>query len=106
PTVPCSLPHLTLPSFPTRRSSDLPQAIVCADPFHIIKLVGDALDDVRREHWNQLRKLPDDKWAKNFKGARWSSGSLRSWFQCSRDRKSTRLNSSHVEISYAAFCLN
>lgn len=49
-----------------------PQAVVCADPFHIVKLVGDALDDVRREHWNQLRKLPDDKWAKSFKGARWS----------------------------------
>src|SRR5207253_7817306 len=25
--------------------------------------------------------------------------------QCSRDRKSTRLNSSHVAISYAVFCL-
>src|SRR3989442_11912250 len=25
--------------------------------------------------------------------------------QCSRDRKSTRLNSSHVRISYAVFCL-
>src|SRR5438874_12838503 len=24
---------------------------------------------------------------------------------CPRDRKSTRLNSSHVEISYAVFCL-
>src|SRR5690349_23456947 len=24
---------------------------------------------------------------------------------CTRDRKSTRLNSSHVEISYAVFCL-
>src|SRR6266496_6214456 len=29
---------------------------------------------------------------------RWPSG-------CARDRKSTRLNSSHVEISYAVFCL-
>src|SRR5690349_22352557 len=30
-----------------------------------------------------------------------------SWTRCSRtrDRKSTRLNSSHVEISYAVFCL-
>src|SRR5207249_7078774 len=26
-------------------------------------------------------------------------------FQCSLDRKSTRLNSSHVSISYAVFCL-
>src|SRR5690349_24206854 len=27
------------------------------------------------------------------------------WTQARRDRKSTRLNSSHVEISYAVFCL-
>src|SRR5438874_7410137 len=27
------------------------------------------------------------------------------YFSPSRDRKSTRLNSSHVEISYAVFCL-
>src|SRR3712207_8660049 len=26
-------------------------------------------------------------------------------FQCHRDRKSTRLNSSHANISYAVFCL-
>src|SRR3712207_8470010 len=26
-------------------------------------------------------------------------------FQCGRDRKSTRLNSSHANISYAVFCL-
>src|SRR5690349_23659539 len=27
------------------------------------------------------------------------------WSEVRRDRKSTRLNSSHVEISYAVFCL-
>src|SRR5204863_8496454 len=27
------------------------------------------------------------------------------WSCCAKDRKSTRLNSSHVEISYAVFCL-
>src|SRR5690606_40299340 len=27
------------------------------------------------------------------------------WTACDRDRKSTRLNSSHVKISYAVFCL-
>src|SRR5438034_9248813 len=27
------------------------------------------------------------------------------WWRCSRDRKSTRLNSSHTVISYAVFCL-
>src|SRR5690349_23570242 len=30
---------------------------------------------------------------------------VREVFKISRDRKSTRLNSSHVEISYAVFCL-
>lgn len=49
-----------------------PQAIVCADPFHIVKLVGDALDEVRRDLWQQLRSLPDARWAKDFKGARWA----------------------------------
>jgi transposase len=49
-----------------------PQAVICADPFHCVKLVGDALDDVRRQLWNELRKLPDDRWAKDLKGARWA----------------------------------
>src|SRR5690349_22611022 len=35
-------------------------------------------------------------------GAAWPYSSTRSFV---RDRKSTRLNSSHVEISYAVFCL-
>src|SRR3989442_3480708 len=30
---------------------------------------------------------------------------LRYWPKAERDRKSTRLNSSHVRISYAVFCL-
>lgn len=49
-----------------------PQAIVCADIFHVVKLVGDALDEVRRELWQNLRRLPDDRWAKDFKGSRWA----------------------------------
>src|SRR5699024_11704224 len=32
-------------------------------------------------------------------------GDKRRSFGCRRDRKSTRLNSSHVSISYAVFCL-
>jgi transposase len=55
-----------------RAEGHAPQAIVCADPFHLVKLVGDALDEVRREHWQELRRLPDPKWARNFKGARWA----------------------------------
>lgn len=49
-----------------------PQAIVCADVFHLVKLVGDALDEVRRTLWQQLRALPDPAYAKAFKGARWA----------------------------------
>lgn len=55
-----------------RADGHAPQAIVCADPFHLVKLAGDALDEVRRDLWQQLRRLPDDRWAKNFKGARWA----------------------------------
>lgn len=54
-----------------RTDGHAPQAIVCADVFHLVKLVGDALDDVRRQLWNDLRGLPDDRWAKAFKGSRW-----------------------------------
>lgn len=49
-----------------------PQALVCADVFHLVKLVGDALDEVRRELWQELRRLPDDRYAKAFKGSRWA----------------------------------
>src|SRR5260221_3874999 len=38
----------------------------------------------------------------------WRPGKASSWFPASsspRDRKSTRLNSSHTVISYAVFCL-
>src|SRR5690349_6174198 len=38
--------------------------------------------------------------ARRISGPAWSANP-----SCSRDRKSTRLNSSHVEISYAVFCL-
>lgn len=55
-----------------RAEGHAPQAIVCADPFHLVQLVGKALDEVRRALWNELRQLPDDRWAHDFKGARWA----------------------------------
>lgn len=55
-----------------RAEGHAPQALVCADPFHLVKLVGDALDEVRRELWQNLRRLPDDRYAKEFKGCRWA----------------------------------
>ena len=35
-------------------------------------LVSEAVDEMRRELWNELRRLPDDRWAKDFKGSRWA----------------------------------
>ena len=55
-----------------RAKGHAPQAVICIDPFHAVKLVGDALDRVRRTTWNELRQLPDQAAAKKFKGARWS----------------------------------
>lgn len=51
-------------------TANAPQATVCIDPFHVVKLATDALDQVRRQVWNQLRKV-DPARAKKFKGARW-----------------------------------
>src|SRR5207249_11719985 len=97
---------LVLPSFPTRRSSDLQLPHVIGELRRRLLRPGLFL---RRERlrgnsgrrnrkcaashavWNALRrpKLP----------RRFFNGLI------SRDRKSTRLNSSHVSISYAVFCL-
>jgi transposase len=33
-----------------------PQARVCADPFHVVKLANHALDEVRRAAWNRTRR--------------------------------------------------
>ncbi len=49
-----------------------PGATVCLDPFHIIKLSTDALDDVRREVWNQARRAGQTALARELKGARFA----------------------------------
>lgn len=48
-----------------------PQAVICYDPFHVVALATKALDTVRRQVWNDLRRL-DEAAAKRFKGARWA----------------------------------
>ena len=48
-----------------------PKAVICYDPFHVVALATKALDKVRRQVWNELRRLPDQAAAKRFKGARW-----------------------------------
>ncbi len=35
-----------------------PDAVRCADPFHVVRWATDALDEVRREAWNDARRGP------------------------------------------------
>jgi transposase len=49
-----------------------PNAEVCLDPFHVIKLSNDALDEVRREVWNDTRKAGQPGLARELKGARFA----------------------------------
>lgn len=46
------------------------KAVICYDPFHVVQLGTKALDTVRRQHWQEMRRA-DEKAAKRFKGARW-----------------------------------
>jgi len=48
-----------------------PQATRCMDPFHVVKWATDAVDKVRREVWNELRRAREPGEAKDLKGARW-----------------------------------
>src|SRR5204862_6462132 len=77
----CSAPHRALHSFPTRRSSDLG--------------CGRSSLSARRPAARPARR----------RGSRTTSAFPPACRPGRRDRKSTRLNSSHVEISYAVFCL-
>src|SRR5205807_5383563 len=96
------LPHRDLHSFPTRRSSDLGQQTeierIDKDNLHLM------LTQARRErgHVAQARELrqaeiPQDVCLSEVDPLRRADPQ--------RDRKSTRLNSSHLVISYAVFCL-
>jgi transposase len=50
----------------------VPGAVRCVDPFHVVMLATDALDDVRREVWNEARKTGQITAAKDLKGARYA----------------------------------
>jgi len=60
------------PGYAKSARNHAPQAIVCIDPYHVVQLANQALDEVRRAYWNELRQLGDQDAAKRFKDARWS----------------------------------
>lgn len=47
-------------------------AVLCADPYHVVSWVTDALDEVRRGVWNDARRAGDKQTARNLKGARYA----------------------------------
>jgi transposase len=49
-----------------------PNAEICLDPFHVIKLSTDALDEVRRDVWSDTRKAGQPGLARELKGARFA----------------------------------
>src|SRR5690606_41637116 len=80
-------PHRHLHSFPTRRSSDLRTILIAtigpADPAAMRTKLVEAFEPLE-----SASRPPEAAQVQPFV-----------------DRKSTRLNSSHVKISYAVFCL-
>src|SRR5690606_39886905 len=96
----CSCPHRDVPSFPTRRSSDLR---LVDGPFRNLRgrWVFKALDE------NACKVALQLDFEFSGKLARMAFGPLFNHAANTmvEDRKSTRLNSSHVKISYAVFCL-
>src|SRR5699024_11984774 len=83
--------HLDLPSFPTRRSSDLRRGRP-STPRSVSQrfALGTCMNGPGAENSALYRPLKDV---------------LKRQAEITADRKSTRLNSSHVSISYAVFCL-
>jgi transposase len=49
-----------------------PQATIAIDNYHVVQLATKALDEVRREHWNELRSTGESDAAKAFKHDRWA----------------------------------
>jgi transposase len=60
------------PGYAKSARQHAPQAVICIDNFHVVQLATKALDEVRREHWNELRSAGESEVAKSFKDARFS----------------------------------
>src|SRR5947207_490619 len=106
PSSACAAHHRALPSFPTRRSSDLVLRVAVGQfrqPRHRLLVSLPAVVELRQleqrlaeflRFGGDERVVVDDAEQRRL-GRRVGL----------RDRKSTRLNSSHTVISYAVFCV-
>src|SRR5690606_39724129 len=98
--------HRDLPSFPTRRSSDLKKAHPTQKPealLHRVLLAATRPGDVVLDPFfgTGTTGAAAKRLGRHYIGIERDEGYAR----VAEDRKSTRLNSSHVKISYAVFCL-
>src|SRR5690606_40512421 len=100
-----STPPRAQHSFPTRRSSDLPGPQPPDAPggyrSESPREIETVMLSTSTMYWRVATALNLQGRLKRGVGERHRAGRLRGY----RDRKSTRLNSSHVKISYAVFCL-
>src|SRR5207249_6168259 len=102
----CAGDHRDLHSFPTRRSSDLAKTLlvdhrwarVGSSNLNVSSLLGNYELDLLAE-CNQLAAALAQQFLRDLATSREIVQELLR----QRDRKSTRLNSSHVSISYAVF---
>jgi transposase len=82
-----------------------PNAIRCVDPFHVIQLATDALDEIRREVWNQARRAGHKQVAKELKGARFAL-----WKNPDRLTERQQLKLAHIQQTnkplYRAYLLS
>src|SRR5690606_40985716 len=96
--------HCDLLSFPTRRSSDL-----CSYVEHIFHEWRDwrprSLNARIGRNFHSALRLLNAKFFELEKGVAHQRDLPKVARAVGLDRKSTRLNSSHVKISYAVFCL-
>src|SRR5690606_39875608 len=91
--------HPVPPSFPTRRSSDLP---------HLLRRLQSRLSRSAERNGGTAhagRHSHHREFLVFSMGRRRSTRPSPTDHRSFGDRKSTRLNSSHVKISYAVFCL-
>src|SRR5690606_41937733 len=90
--------HRDLPSFPTRRSSDLARELAVHARVRAGEHHGHAAPAQVGDHFlERLQPCLVDE--------RHPSQAHDEHARIGADRKSTRLNSSHVKTSYAVFCL-
>src|SRR5207302_5033571 len=101
--APATLRHL--PSFPTRRSSDLLGPVLVHHHRGEL-IVGNELGDgAEIAEAGRLRLIAQWIGLQACVDLLFLQQPLARRRAADRDRKSTRLNSSHVKISYAVFCL-